>query len=261
MITINYDEENLLFGNHLFQYSLIRLIALKNNYNFHVKYPNHLLHCFPNLDLGICDGETYKYIEEDTQTQTYIESVFNIPDFIELKGYYQTPKYFEGNEDLVKSWFNIEIDNDVLSIINRFPVDKYCYIHIRGADYKSNNWSLPTKYYLDAMEEVKKINKDISFVIVTDDIELSETLFPDIEIITSEAHKYGTFGKNGVVDFKSLYFSKYCIISASTFSWWAAWLSTDHKEIIIAPNNWLNHNFPERGFYPVDIKTKEFTYL
>jgi hypothetical protein len=36
-----------------------------------------------------------------------------------------------------------------------------------------------------------------------------------------------------MVDFKILYFSKYTIITNSSFSWWASWLSND-KEIVIA---------------------------
>ena len=33
------------------------------------------------------------------------------------------------------------------------------------------------------------------------------------------------------------------------------------KEKVIAPNNWLNYNKPELGFYPIDIKTDGFIYI
>jgi hypothetical protein len=62
-----------------------------------------------------------------------------------------------------------------------------------------------------------------------------------------------------MVDFKILYFSKYTIITNSSFSW-ASWLSND-KEIVVLSNNWFNYNRPQFGFSPVDIKTKKFEYI
>ena len=38
-----------------------------------------------------------------------------------------------------------------------------------------------------------------------------------------------------------------------------SWLS--NKEISVAPNYWLNHNKPELGFYPIDIKSEKFIYV
>ncbi len=259
MIGINYDDPNILFGNHMFQYSLCRLISLKNGYNFHIKHGNHLLECFPNIDLGSCDGEMQRSYEENIHSQAYLPDVFNIPDFTNLLGCYQTSKYFNGNENLVKSWFPVTMEDSVRVVLDKYPVDDFCYVHMRGCDYKANNWNLPRQYYLDAMEEVKKIKPDIKFVIVTDDLEMAKLYFPDIDVISTEVHEYGFFGRDGIIDFKSLYYSKYCIIANSTFSWWAAWLSD--KVITVAPNNWLNYNKPESGFYPFDIKTDGFIYI
>ena len=91
--------------------------------------------------------------------------------------------------------------------------------------------------------------KNINFLIITDDIETCNKMFPDIESISNDM----------ITDFKLLYYAIYSIISNSTFSWWAACLS--NKSIVIAPNHWLNHNKPERGFYPVDIKSLKFKYV
>jgi hypothetical protein len=242
---------NIALGNHMFQYSLCRLVAHKNNYNFHIPYIGFLKDCFPNIDLGVIDGEITNYFNDDAE-QSYNPSVFNVPDFTHLSGYFQTEKYFEGYEDLIKSWFKVEMDDLTKSILDKYPIDKYCYVHVRGGDNKHNgtNWLIPKDYYIKAFEKVKEIRPDISFVIITDDIEFSRQYFPDIDVISNSV----------ISDFKCLYYSKYNIISASTFSWWSAWLND--KEIVIAPNNWLNYNSKDKNyFYPVDIKTKKFMYL
>ena len=62
-----------------------------------------------------------------------------------------------------------------------------------------------------------------------------------------------------MTDFKSLYFSKYMVIPASTFSWWPGWLT--YKEIVVAPKYWLNHNKDNNTWYPSDVKTDKFLYI
>jgi len=317
MITVGMNtvtqENNTALGNHMFQYSLCRIIAEKKGYNFYipngesytfeakVKFKNndlydlkgkvdiplnfgnindiinnkmsnlentlsyeilrinkdsdlmkpgdYLKRCFPNIDLGIKDGDSC-YQASDSSDQSYNPNLFNIPDFTTLYGFFQTEKYFNGNEDKVRSWFKVNDDINIDDIINKYPIDNHCFIHIRGNDYKlSESWFLPKRYYLDAMDKIRSIKNDISFVIVTDDIISSKELFPELDIISNDV----------ITDFKILYSSKYCIASSSSFSWWATWLSD--KIISIAPNNWLNHNTPENGFFPKDIKTNKFIYL
>jgi predicted glycosyltransferase len=188
---------------------------------------------------------------ENHTVQNYNPEIFNIYDNTKIWGFYQTDKYFTDNEDDVKSWFNIESDSITESILEKYPIDEYCYIHFRGTDYKE--WDggkrfLPIEYYKTAMNKILETKK-MKFLVITDDIKLASEFFKDTDIISNDM----------MVDFKLIYYSKYCIITNSTFSWWAAWLS--NKVITIAPNNWLNYNNPELGFYPVDIKTNKFQYV
>jgi hypothetical protein len=253
MITAYFNkifvDTNIALGNHLFQYVLCRLIATKNNYNFFMPHESYLTKCFKNLDMGVKDGNIRHTFREDASKQTYNPNLFNIQDFTNLHGYFQTDKYYEGSEELIKSWFEVDIDDNCKEIINNYPIDNVCYIHIRGGDYKDAGWMLPKKYFEGAMDEVRKLKSDISFVIITDDVEVSKQMFPHIDVLS----------KDVATDFKLLYNSKYSIISNSTFSWWSSWLSD--KEITVAPNNWLNYNEPNKGFYPLDIRTNKFIYI
>jgi|688.fasta_scaffold01523_29 hypothetical protein len=254
MITVGLNkvfvEENIALGNHMFQYSICRIVAMENNYKFYIPYSGHLKKCFPNIDLGESDGFV-KYNYYESFEQNYDENIFRVKDFTNLNGYFQTEKYYSKYKNLITEWFKIESCEKTNEILSKYPIDKFCYIHIRGGDNKigTNNWLIPKKYYEKAINEIKQHNKNLSFVIVTDDVELSKSYFDNIEIISNDV----------ITDFKVLFFSKYCIISASTFSWWAAWLNK--KELTIAPKFWLNYNQPEKGWYPNEIKCKNFTYL
>jgi len=249
-------------GNQMFQYSVARIIAEKNGYNFFVPDPknppypypddpsHHISNFFPDIELGKNDGDIKRYHIENTSIQKFDPSIFDLLDYTKICGFWQSEKYLLGYEDKIKNWFKVEMDSDTKKMIKKFDINEYCYIHMRGGDYKDHgHWLLTEEYYSNAMSKIKEIKKDIKFLIITDDVESSKDIFPDIEIISNEM----------MVDFKMLYYSKYCIISNSTFSWWASWLS--NKEISVAPNYWLNHNKPELGFYPIDIKSEKFIYV
>ena len=252
MITANFNkitsQNNIALGNHLFQYVLCRLVSEKKGYNFYLTPENYIVKCFKDVEIGVNDGEIqHEYIENFTQAHD--SSIFNLHDFTNLVGYFQTEKYFLDDEDNIKSWFKVEVDSETQEVLDKYPLENYCYIHLRGGDYKITNQLLPKTYFIEAMNLVKTKYCQLSFVIITDDIELSKSYFPEIDAISNDV----------VTDFKSLYFSKYSIISNSSFSWWSSWLSD--KIVTIAPKKWLNYNQPSMGWHPIDIETSKFIYI
>lgn len=246
-------------GNQMFQYAVCRTIAEKNGYKFYIpkigdnmvsdSTEGHHISNFFNVDLGELDGDIIYFFNEDHTSQIFNPNILSLPDFTLISGFFQTDKYFKENEEKVKKWFSLDIDSETVKILQKYDIDNYCYIHIRGTDYKNHShWMLPDRYYIDAINLIKSKYK-LKFIIVTDDVEMSKKILPDIECISNDM----------MVDFKLIYFSKYVIISNSTFAWWGAWLK--NKEIVIAPNNWINYNKPELGFYPLDIKCDKFVYV
>lgn len=249
-------------GNHMFQYAVCRIVAEKNNYNFKIAdigeetapYPedinHHIFTYFPNLDKGVVDGQI-RHIYQENPQQYYDPNIFNIPDYTKLYGYFQTEKYFEGYEDKLKEWFSVEMDDITKNILNQYPVDEYCYIHFRCYVFGEGQTHISLKFYLDAINKVREVKPDLKVLIITEDIELTKRVFE---------HTNCTIISNDMmVDYKLLYFSKYCIISPSTYSWWAAWLSD--KIITVAPNFWIYYDSPEKGWFPAEIKSKKFIYV
>ena len=104
------------------------------------------------------------------------------------------------------------------------------------------------------MDRMRSIKPDIKFVVITDDIELASKYFNGFQILTNDMK----------TDYTYMRYSKYKILSASTFSWWGAYFSLDDDAIVIAPDRWLNHNYKHSNddkFYPLDIKTEKFIYI
>ncbi len=259
MITIKLSGR---LGNQMFQYCICRIIAQKNGYNFYIPkkendHGQNILNYF-NLDAGKIDTNIFlrlfyrftRTYKEDHRTQKYNPDIFNIKDNTYIWGFYQTDKYFKGYEDTIKKWFFPKKTAEIDTILTRYPVAEYCYIHFRGTDYKDHqNWYLPISYYKNAIALIRKKYPYLKFLIITDDIETAGSMFTDIEIVSNDI----------MVDFSLLYNSIYCIIPNSTFSWWAAWLSK--KQITVAPNRWCNYNASKGEFSPLDIKTDTFTYI
>lgn len=242
-------------GNQMFQYSICRIIAEKNNYKFHIPseksdHGQNLSHYFEGIDMGVTDGNINNSFVEDHTVQKFNSTILNLPDFTRISGFFQSEKYFEGYEDKIKEWFQLAPNKTVDELLVKYPTNEYCCIHFRGGDYMDiPEWLLPIDYYLEGIKRVSELNSDMKFLVITDSADDARKYFKDFDIITNDI----------VVDFSLLYHSKYSIIPNSTFSWWAAWLSD--KEMTIAPDRWLNYNRVSDGFSPVDIKSKKFIYI
>jgi hypothetical protein len=236
-------------GNQLFQYATLVSVARKNNQVF-VFNPEWLgKDIFKNIDYGY-DFNSFveqNYIDEGIEN-AYNEIIFNAKEYTKIGGYFQSEKYFSDIKEYLKQYFNVD------SIDTEYSYDEYCYIHFRGGDYLSHKYIPSINWYIEAMDRMKSIKHDIKFVVITDDIELASKYFNGFEILTNDMK----------TDYTYMRYSKYKILSASTFSWWGAYFSLDDGAIVIAPNRWLNHNYvksSENIFYPLDIKTEKFIYI
>jgi hypothetical protein len=245
-------------GNHLYQYVMARVISEKLDYDFTI--PNGvpygdktvkggwLGNKFFNCDMGIQPYRKQTNVFKEIGDK-FNSEVFDIDNNTHLNGWWQSERYFEGFEGEIREWF--KMDTPTNNIID----DNTCVIHFRAQDAYLRDYLLPKKYFISAKEHINsRINKDIKFIVITDNKPLAKKYFP-----------YDTIYQNDMrTDFQLILHSKYKIISSSTFSWWASWLGLLNSEIVIAPDRWLNYNYnftKDETFFPKDIKTKNFIYL
>lgn len=249
-------------GNQMFQYSVCRTLAESNGYNFHIltdQYKNELTTYFNLPMIGYCsdrkpaDSLSFKqHYYEDTLVQGFDSSINSVLDYTYLEGFFQTEKYFIQNRSNVERWFTSIMDPQVLELFVSYPKEEYCYIHFRGGDYVhfgGGSIILPISYFHHAMTTIKEMYNNIKFVIITDDKVLAKTYFPNEPVLSNSM----------IVDFNLLKHAKYSIISNSSFSWWARWLSKE--SVTVAPKRWLNYNMPDMEYYPKDIYTEKFIFI
>ena len=172
-------------------------------------------------------------------------------------GSFESPKFFEQyKEDLLKIFTpkhkdkiinkklyqKIEDTNSVCITIRRgdFLIDKY----------KKDFYICTPKYFEKAIDKVKKLISSPQFIVFSDDINWCKKnmKFPSSTLYES--------GKDEIWEkMRLMYSCKNFIISNSTFSWWAQYLSRNKEKVVIAPEKWNNFE------YSKNIYEKEWSLI
>ena len=204
-------------GNHLFQYCLGRIIA--SNLGFHLDIvPAH-----SGLDLipGCLDSVVGKVYEEPVdQLPPYIELediLTNLqPRKIELRHFFQNSKYFVPYREDIIRW---------LRLPNKVVPTGSLVVHIRLGDYDDLS-RLSYEYYANAIDSIDHDN----LVICTDS--------PDEPFIKKFMHYNPTISRGSWYhDFCYIMGANKIVLSQSTFSWWAAFLSEANQIVFPLPKS------------------------
>jgi hypothetical protein len=277
MITTNLTGN---LGNHMWQYAVCRTIAEKLGYEWGINpNPSHDYFngqsqmTFMNVDFGKqVEGIIHEYHEkwktikhvDDVNVTTLNESLYHIEDNTILLGdngakggIYQSENYIIDRKEDIKKWFEIksEYKNNYYKILSDMGVtldDNLCVINFRGGEYRNiPNVLLRREYWKDAINHMLDINKNMKFLLITDDIQCANNFMPfPIQAIHVDVG----------FDFYVVNQAKWLIISNSTFGWWAAWLNEKAKKII-APKYWARHNVSNGYWSTGDAYTRCFTYM
>ena len=198
-----------------------------------------LLSCFDinlNFFSDIIHIKTsYVYKEKDFK---YNPETENLPDYVDLFGYFQTEKYFKKNEDEIRK--NLVFKEDHTNFINNY-ISKIneingrrtrISVHIRRTDYLSSGGLHPLcslNYYNQAVDI---FGKEAIFLIFSDDLKWAKENFKGENFLFVEIGD----------PFKELCLMSKCdhhIIANSSFSWWGAWLNQKKDKKVIAPSLWF----------------------
>lgn len=260
MITSDFTGN---FGNHIWQYAVTRAIAKKKNlewgftrYIYGDYFGGKDQMDFLDLDYGkpvenIINiyEEKYKIYHHVDGVRIYLFDNFeNLQDNTKLFGCWQSEKYFIDIKDEVKDWIQIKKNIDFNRVILN---DNTCVINVRGGEYIGLKPVLINqKYWDDSVAYIKSINSNVNFLVITDDVTYSRTLFPNFECVHySIAEDYYAINK-----------AKYLILSNSSFAYFPAWLNTN-AEVIIAPKYWARFNVSDGYWANSFIMTEGWTYM
>lgn len=160
----------------------------------------------------------------------------------DIRGYRQAYKYFEDKADIIRKIFTP--NTTILDKMKEILPEKYIAVHIRKGDYIKTIHKIPLlrefrrcqlEYYKKGIHKLQELHPDYPVLICTDSPKwvlplLSEL---DAQAVLAPSHQEinGKFS-----DFCTLYLADGLVMSNSSYSFWAAYLSKDRN--IIAPSPW-----------------------
>ena len=283
MITTNLTGN---FGNHMWYYTICRLVAEKNNFEWGVNpKPTHDYYngmnqfYFYDVDFGKevnvigknerglnkYEGITNEYYDNHKEhiyngdsclINMYDEKAWDIQDNTMIHLISQSEDYLIERREDILNWFKVKTEyensyEEKLSELNIVLDENLCVINFRGGEYKNVLNLIPRKqYWLDSINQMLQINPQMKFVIVTDDPNCAKGYIGN----------YPCYHLDIGFDFYMVNNAKYLIIANSSFSWWASWLNTK-SNLIIAPLYWAKHNV-SNGYWSLgDSYTRFFSYM
>ena len=169
---------------------------------------------------------------------------FDAPSNCYLDGYWQSEKYFQNVQDVIRNDFNFRLpmsqQNAVLA--NKIKNSTAISLHVRRGDYVANHNANKThgvcsvEYYKLAIAQMAAQIKNPSFFVFSDDMEwVRQKINIEYPCEFVENNK----GAESYNDMRLMSMCQHHIVANSTFSWWGAWLNPSRNKIVIAPKKWF----------------------
>jgi len=159
--------------------------------------------------------------------------------FVKL-GFFQSESFFK-EEVAKKLQIKSLYRKEAIDFLNQISPNYHkVFIHVRRGDYKNftvygKSALLPLSYYKKQIKWFLENREDCFFIFLSDDTELIEKEFNDIEnkIVSTDNH----FG----VDLAIMTQCRSAILSPSSFGWWGSYLMKE-RDVVFAPKYWLGFN-------------------
>lgn len=157
-----------------------------------------------------------------------------------MVGYFQSTKYFDKYKNIIKSELTVKepVKKENVKLLQDIKNSNSICVHIRRGDYiGSNHQVCDTSYYLKAIKIISKKVKNPKFYIFSDDIEWVKN-----NINFKVKVNYIDGNNKNYEELQLMYSCKHFIISNSSFSWWAQYLTDNEERITIAPSRWFQNS-------------------
>lgn len=260
------SKEDMLKRNQLNNYSL----DIHDNITYHKK---HFLRTifYKARSLSSPDGSYRKFERKWARLFSFF-GIYNMTiGYFDYKirntkdkyitGYFESSKYFNQIKDVIREQYTPiysknEVNTNLYTLIN--STESVC-ITIRRGDFLSSEYRdqfmvCTEDYFYKAIEIIKSKVSNPAWFIFSDDIEWvkNNMKFP--------SPTYYESGNDEIWEKLRLMSScKHFIISNSTFSWWAQYLSKNDKKVVVAPSVWrwndpYSNDIYENSWELVDVE-------
>lgn len=248
-------------GNQLFQYAALKSLSIQKTIPMVIPANEHRLRNFRirSIEAPINDlHNTNKHMIQYTEPHFHFdEKLFECIESTNIHGYFQSEKYFEDIDYIIRREFKLAdlnkekyVNEYVENIKQKFPKKEVVSLHIRRGDNvpttglvsindkvkgslrpdKQNFHPLLSDEYIN---QSRKYFDNCVFLVFSDsdnDIEWCKNNISGQNLVFSEKH-------DDITDFALMSKCDHNIIANSSFSWWAAWLNENPNKLVIAPKS------------------------
>lgn len=193
--------------------------------------------------LGFKGIQMSKYFIENKFS--YNTNIKKVGEDCYLSGYWQSPKYFNSIESVIRKDFTFykQLDNRNLEMVHLIEKSNAVSLHIRRTDFQNSNsnnthGTCTLDYYKKAAKYISTKIKEPHFFVFSDDINWAKE---NLKLPFQLTFISGNNGRKSYVDMQLMSVCKHNIIANSSFSWWGAWLNSNRNKIVIAPKNWFSN--------------------
>lgn len=171
-----------------------------------------------------------------------------------IEGAFQNWRYFENVRELLKSEFVLkqEPSLECKKYIDMMEESNSVCVHIRRGDYLNSHYAATLAvcddlYYKKAIEIIEKEIKNPEFFVFTNTHE-DHLWIQENYRFKGNVH-YVDLNNPDYIEMYLMSKCKHFIISNSTFSWWAQYLSKSDNKLVVAPSIWYRGNDAAKEIY------------
>jgi len=279
-------------GNQLFQYAMVRAVSLERGYELRIPDPSQIACQNQKCQLDQFNIECQFLTQQDLNKLQYVfmepdhskfyREVFETPDNIDFRGYFQSYRYFAKHEATIKEdlRLNDELQEFATDYIENLRTnnEQIISVHFRrgdnvdgtfgrnsglvdnyfGTDDEFEEDSFFGRYLLKAMKEFPE---NVKFLVFSGgswggmthnqgDINWCKKNLKDDRFVFCE-------GNNDMQDFAIMKSCDHNILSHSTsFGYWSALLNSNPNKVVVAPSAYAvpPDGRVNNGFYPPSWK-------
>lgn len=207
MILVRYSSG---LGNRLFMYSLGRILAEELNFTLRADPIVGFSGTFDHVGAQACVGGKEQILKDG---KFHLHEILrdHTPRKVVLDGFFQQYNYFRAyKQKLRNSWLRPE---EILLPFDP-PHEEDLVMHVRRGDYVANHWALPFSYYESIIQE----GSHRRVILITD--QPQDPFFWRFKRYSATVLSLST-----LESFAYMRKANKLALSASTFSWWAGFLS------------------------------------
>lgn len=161
------------------------------------------------------------------------------------EGYFQSASYFDDYRSDIQRELRVKTapPPEKMWLLDKIHNSVSVCVHVRRGDYdRLTQFQVCTvQYYNIAIKKILDMVNDPTFFVFSDDINwcINNIDWPKNTVFASENEsKDESAFCSPFIDLQMMYECKHFVISNSSFSWWAQYLSFNDKKVVIAPDRW-----------------------